>query len=398
MPIDPVARAAIPWRLIVLLALVAATGPFAMQIFLPALPAIARGFAVDPALAQLTLSASMVAIALATLVYGPLSDRFGRRPTLLAGLALFLAGSVGCVFAEGIGSLVVARVVQAAGGAAGMVVARAMARDLHDATGAALVLSRLTMVMVVAPMIAPFVGGLCYDLFGWRAIFVLVSALAFVILLLGYVRLPESHDPVRSASGSMRGFLELLGSGRFVVLLLYPAFSSMIFFSFISGAPYVMVEVLARPATEYGAYFVLVAGGYIVGNFLATRLVGRFDPVDLMVAGMVVALAGLLVLVAVQAFGWLAPATLFLPVMVSQVGQGLGLPNAQAAALDVFPARAGTASALTGFTQMMAAGAASQLVGVLSDGSAWPLIILLTIAAIGALTVSMVARSMNRST
>jgi DHA1 family bicyclomycin/chloramphenicol resistance-like MFS transporter len=387
----------VPWRFIALLALVSATGPFAMQIFLPALPSIARDFAVDPGVAQLTLSAAMAAIAVSTLAYGPLSDRFGRRPVLLAGLALFLIGSVACVLARTVEALVVARIVQAAGGAAGMVLARAMARDLHDATGAAIVISRLTMVMVLAPMVAPVIGGVFHDAFGWRSIFVLVAALAVLVFVLGWLRVEESREPVRVGGGGLlRGFVELLGTKRFVVLMLYPAFSSMIFFGFISGAPYVMAEILHRPATEYGLWFMLVAGSYILGNFGATRLTRRFGSLNLMVAGMVIAVAGALLLILAQGLGGLTPATLFLPVALTQIGQGLGLPNAQAAALDAFPARAGTASALTGFTQMLAAGAASQAVGQLQDDSAWPLIILLTIAAIAALTVSLVARTMAR--
>jgi DHA1 family bicyclomycin/chloramphenicol resistance-like MFS transporter len=387
----------VPWRFIALLALVSATGPFAMQIFLPALPSIARDFAVDPGVAQLTLSAAMAAIAVSTLAYGPLSDRFGRRPVLLAGLALFLIGSVACVLARTVEALVVARIVQAAGGAAGMVLARAMARDLHDATGAAIVISRLTMVMVLAPMVAPVIGGILHDAFGWRSIFVLVAVLAVLVFVLGWLRVEESRAPVRVGGGGLlRGFVELLGMPRFVVLMLYPAFSSMIFFGFISGAPYVMAEILHRPATEYGLWFMLVAGSYILGNFGATRLTRRFGSLNLMVAGMVIAVAGALLLILVQSLGGLTPATLFLPVALTQIGQGLGLPNAQAVALDAFPARAGTASALTGFTQMLAAGAASQAVGQLQDDSAWPLIILLTIAAIAALTVSLVARTMAR--
>jgi DHA1 family bicyclomycin/chloramphenicol resistance-like MFS transporter len=385
------------WRFVALLALVSATGPFAMQIFLPALPAIARDFAVDAAVAQLTLSAAMVAIALATLAYGPASDRFGRRPVLLAGLALFVAGSVGCVFAPDIEWLVAARIVQAAGGAAGVVLARAMARDLHDATEAAVVISRLTMVMVLAPMVAPLVGGIVHDAFGWRAVFGLVALLSVGVFAFAALRVEESVEHVRATSeGWLRGFAELLASPRFVVLMLYPAFSSMMFFGFISGAPYVMAEVLGRPATEYGLWFIPVAGGYIAGSYVATRLARRFRSRTLMVAGMVIAAIGMLALVAVQSLDALTPATLFLPVALSQVGQGIGLPNAQAAALDEFPRRAGTASALTGFAQMLAAGAASQLVGTLAGHSAWPLIILLTIAAFAALTVSLVARTMPR--
>src|SRR5215831_12875953 len=167
----------VSWRMIGVLAFVAATGPFSMQIFVPALPAIARDFAVEAAVAQLALSASMIAVGVSTLCYGPLSDRFGRRPILLLGLWVFLLGSLGCALAGRIETLIIARVVQAAGGAAGMVLARAMARDLHDASGAAIAISRLTMVMVVAPTIAPLIGGICHDLAGWRSIFWLVTGL-----------------------------------------------------------------------------------------------------------------------------------------------------------------------------------------------------------------------------
>jgi len=380
-----------------LLAFVAATGPLSMQIFVPALPAIARDFAVEPAIAQLTLSASMVAVGISTLCYGPLSDRFGRRPILLLGLWVFLLGSFACAVAGRIDALIVARIVQAAGGAAGMVLARAMARDLHDASGAAVAISRLTMVMVVAPTIAPFIGGVCHDLAGWRAIFWLVTALGVVALALCHREVRESAPASPSSPRHLlRGFGELLGDSHFVVLMLYPAFSSMIFFSFISGAPYVMVELLGRPVTEYGLYFMLVAGGYIVGSYASSRLIGRISGLDLMTIGMAIAVVGILTLVAIQSLGVLSPLGLCLPLMVSQIGQGLGLPNAQAAAINVFPARAGTASALTGFVQMMSAAVASQLVGMLQNGSAWPLIILLTIAAIAALTVSVAARTMAR--
>jgi DHA1 family bicyclomycin/chloramphenicol resistance-like MFS transporter len=251
--------------------------------------------------------------------------------------------------------------------------------------------------MVLAPMVAPVIGGIFHDAFGWRSIFLLVAALAVLVFVLGWLRVEESREPVRVGGGGLlRGFAELLGTPRFVVLMLYPAFSSMIFFGFISGAPYVMAEILHRPATEYGLWFMLVAGSYILGNFGATHLTRRFGSLNLMVVGMVIAVAGAFLLILAQSLGGLTPATLFLPVALSQIGQGLGLPNAQAAALDAFPARAGTASALTGFTQMLAAGAASQAVGQLQDDSAWPLIILLTIAAIAALTVSVVARTMAR--
>lgn len=368
-----------------------------MQIFLPALPAIARDFTVDAATAQLTLSVSLLATALATLAYGPLADRFGRRPMLFVGLGLFVLGSLLCAIAPDVNTLIAARVLQACGGAAGMVIARAIARDLYGPTGAALLISRLTMVMVVAPMVAPSIGGLLADSFSWRSIFWVVAAAGVLVAGFIFVRVPESappgsHDPT---FGVVRGFGQLLSSPRFRLLMLYPAFSSTIFFTFIAGAPYVMVELMHRPATEYGLYFMLVAGGFICGNYIATRISARVGTLQMMTYGMVLGAGGVLLAMALNATGNSHPVALFVPIMVSQIGQGMGLPNAQAAVLNVFPLRAGTASALTGFLQMAAAAAASQIVGELHNGSAWPMLVIMAAGACGALTVAIMARSMN---
>jgi MFS transporter, DHA1 family, multidrug resistance protein len=387
-----------PYWLIAILAAVTATGPFAMQIFLPALPAIQISFAVTPATAQLTLSASMVAIAVAMLIYGPLSDRYGRRPILLLGLAIFVVGSLGCALARDIHTLIAARIVQAAGGAAGMVLARAVARDLYGPRRAAGVIARLTVVMVAAPMIAPAIGGVVVDVANWRAIFALVCIAGIVVIGAVVVMFRESHraeDRMDSAAVMLRGFAQLLASKRFVVLALYPAFSSTIFYSFISGAPYVMVGLLHRPATEYGLYFILVAGGFMLGNFASVRLTERYAPLSLMRVGMLIALAGVLTSIAFVAAGKLGPLTLFLPVMLAQFGQGIGLPNAQAEVINAFPMRAGTASALPSFSQMMFAAIASQILGLLQNGTPWPLLLLMLVGATGALTAVAVARSMQ---
>ena len=394
--VDPAAPP--PVWLIAILAAVTATGPFAMQIFLPALPAIQLSFAVSPATAQLTLSTSMVAIAVGTLIYGPLSDRYGRRPILLWGLFVFVIGGLGCALAPDIHTLIVARIVQAVGGAAGMVIARAVARDHYGPRGAANVIARLTMVMVVAPMVAPAIGGVIVDVANWRAIFGLVCIAGVVVIGAVLIMFHESHhaeDRMEAAAGMLRGFAQLLASPRFVVLALYPAFSSTIFFSFISGAPYVMVGLLHRPATEYGLYFMLVAGGFMLGNFASVRLMTRYTTLSLMTTGMLIALAGVAIAILFVMAGVLSPLTLFLPVMLAQFGQGIGLPNAQAEVINVFPLRAGTASALTSFSQMMFAAAGSQLLGVLQNGTPWPLLMLMLLGVTGALTAVTVARSMR---
>ncbi|MDZ7827865.1 MAG: multidrug effflux MFS transporter [Gammaproteobacteria bacterium] len=293
----PVSRLA-PRGLIGMLAAVTATGPLAMQIFLPALPAVQAEFGVSAGIVQLTLSLSMVAIALSTLAYGPLSDRHGRRPVLLAGLVLFLAGTGVCALAPDVVTLIVGRIIQAAGGAAGMVLARAVVRDVYGQDRAAGVIAQLTMVMVVAPMVAPAIGGLLTDLFVWRAVFAFAALAGILIAFWVALSLPESHverGRVEGPADMLRGFALLLGSVRFCGYVGHTAFSSVIFFSFISGAPYLMVNTLGRPATEYGLWFVLVSAGFMAGNFLAIRLSGRFPQIGLMLAGSLAGVLGILV-------------------------------------------------------------------------------------------------------
>jgi MFS transporter, DHA1 family, multidrug resistance protein len=388
-----------PILLIGTLAAVTAAGPFAMQIFLPALPAIAHAFEVPTARAQLTLSLSMVAIALATLIYGPLSDRYGRRPVLLSGLAIFVAGSVGCVLAPSVDLLIAARVVQAAGGAAGLVLARAIARDLYGTERSARVIAQLTLIMVLAPMVAPGIGGVISDLAGWRPIFVVVALAGLVVFVCAHRVIAESHVDRRYAEPPLDvavGFGALLRSPRFCLLAAYPAFSSMVFFSFISGAPYVMVDLLGRPATEYGVLFVLVAAGFMLGNFIAVRVGERFGLLRMMIVGMWIAALGVSTCAVFVAMDMLNPLTLFLPIMFAQMGQGMGMPSAQAAAINVVPYRAGTASALVGFVQMMLAAAASQAVGMLLRDTAWPLVVLMLIGVGGALTAALLAQAFGR--
>jgi DHA1 family bicyclomycin/chloramphenicol resistance-like MFS transporter len=396
--IDPAAPP--PLWLIALLASVTATGPFAMQILVPALPAIQAAMATSVAATQLTLSASMIAIAVATLIYGPVSDRYGRRPVLLFGMAMFIVGSIGCTFPADIHTLVTARIVQAAGGAAGLVLARAVARDHYGPQRAAAVIARLTMVMVIAPMLAPVIGGVIVDLAGWRTMFACVGAAGVVVLVAVLTLFGESHraeDHMESPAGMLRGFAQLLSSGRFIALMLYPAFSSTIFFTFISGAPYVMVVLLERPASEYGVYFMFVVGGFMLGNFASVKLSERIGTLRLMTAGMLIALGGVGSCIALVAAGELSPLTLFAPMVIAQIGQGMGLPNAQAEVMHVFPLRAGTASALSSFSQMVFAAIASQSVGVLQNGTAWPMLVIMLVGVMGALTAVTTARTMRQS-
>jgi MFS transporter, DHA1 family, multidrug resistance protein len=284
-------------RLLLVLVVATALGPMAMQIFVPALPAIQEGFGVTPATAQLTLSLSAFSIALATLAYGPLSDRFGRRPALLGGLVVYLAGSALCGLATSMGWLIAGRIVQAAGGCAGIVLTRAIVRDLYDLDRSAQMLAYITMAMVAAPMLAPALGGVLTDLAGWRSVFVFGGVLGVAVAAVVAAELPETSPPGNAAGRAGRhGMLHLLRSRAFWGYSLHVAFSIGLFYAFLAAAPFLMVRVMGRPASEYGLLFVLVPGAFMLGNLVAARVSARVG-VDRMIAiGSAGALAGALAL------------------------------------------------------------------------------------------------------
>jgi DHA1 family bicyclomycin/chloramphenicol resistance-like MFS transporter len=383
-------------RFIALLVLVTVLGPLSMQMFLPALPAIQKGFAADPGTAQLTLTLAMLSIGVATLAFGPLSDRFGRRPVLLAGIVLFLVGSVVAALAPTIGVLIGGRIVQAAGASAGIVLARAMARDVYGFARSVRVISYLTMAMVVAPMLSPALGGVVTDSFGWRAIFWLMSAVGIVILLGVSVGLAETH-PARTAAG-WRGLVEgsriLVASRRYMGYALLSTASMCIFFAFLGAAPYLMAEVLHRPARDYGFWFMPVAGIFIVGTFVSTRFLDRFGP-DRLIRGGTIWSA--VMLAASVPFYYLLPLTpplLFLPIIVISFIQGFIIPNAQACAINVDPRHAGAGSGLIGFLQMALSAAVVQAVAHVADGSQWPMLAFMAAgAALGVAALPMIKRA-----
>jgi len=360
-----------------LLAACAALGPLSMQIFLPSLPAIQASFAVSTSIAQMTLSVSMIAIALATLAYGPLSDRYGRRPVMILGLLVFFVGTLICILAPTIWVLVFGRIVQAAGGAVGMVLSRAIIRDVYGPEQAAKVIATLTMVLVSAPMLAPAIGGVLQDLFDWRSTFVfagLVSLVVFVLMLRELQETNRSQIPFAGVTDMVRGFGRLLQSPAYCGYAFHAAFSSMVFFSFISAAPYVMVNVMGRPPTEYGLYFIMVTFGFMCGNFVTSRLSIRVGINRLIVIGSGCAVVGLGIAYGFLWQGILTPLSLFVPVMITIFGNGMAMPNTQAGAINVFPHMAGTASGLSGFLQMAIAAVASQTVAIFHDGTAFPML------------------------
>ena len=370
-------RAPVSTGFMALLAAMTALAPMSLQIFVPALPAIQAHFAVSTGTAQLALSLSMLANAVAALSYGPLSDRFGRRPVVLAGLAMFIAGSVLCALAPSIGVLVVGRVVQAGGGAAGMVIARAIVRDLYEREQAASMIAYLTMAMVVAPMLSPSVGALLLGLFDWRAIFISLTGVGCLLLWGTQQRLRETSAGGFGGAGwsdLLSGTAALVRSRAFVAYVLQSAFAIAVFFAFVAGAPYYMIDVLHRPATEYGLWFIVVSLGFMAGNFAAARLTRRIGLDRMVLIGSWLVLLGIALAAGLALGGLWTPAALFGPMMLATFGNGLSIPNAQAGAISVDPVLAGTASGLSGFTQMLIAALVSQAVGVLQNGTPYPML------------------------
>lgn len=371
--------------LILLLAAVSALGPIAMQILLPGIPIIKESFAVSTSVAQLTLSLSMAAIAVATLAYGPLSDRYGRRPVLIAGISITIVGSLLCIMAPTIELLIAGRIVQAAGGAVGLVVARAIVRDVYDARESASVIATLVMVMVVMPMLSPAVGGELMVQFDWHAVFYLVAIVSSIMLVLLFLTLPETlQEPVvfTGVGNLARAYFDLLRNPIFSGYGYSVAFVSVVFFSFISAAPEIMVSVLKRPTTEYGYYFISIPLGFMIGNY-ATRHLGRRYGIHRMIDyGSRISIAGIALAIVIQLVGITHPAGLFFPIAIAIFGNGITLPNAQAGAINAAPKMSGTASGLTGFMQMGFSAIAAQAVALIFNGTVYPMLGLMLGASI----------------
>ncbi len=381
-PAAPPVRAGL---LIAVLAAVTALGPLSMHIFLPALPVIAVEFAVDSGTAQLVLSVALFAIALATLAYGPLSDRYGRRPVMIAGLAIFLVGSAGAAVAPTIDMLIGGRVVQAVGAAAGMVVGRTIIRDLYDRETAARLMAYMVTALVVAPTVAPLIGGILNDLAGWRAIFIFSGGLAVLVILVALPKVPETLAeplPVLGLRGMFGAFASLLRVPAFCGYAGLISFGMGMFMAFIGAAPYVTIGVLGRPPTEFGLFFVLVSAGFMTGTFVTARLTARVGLDRMLIFGSALGVGFGLVLVGMVAAGIWTTWAFFLPGAGMAFANGLIMPNAQSAAISVNPRLAGSASGLTSFLQMTTGALFAQAAGTLQNGTPWPMAGLMLGAAV----------------
>jgi DHA1 family bicyclomycin/chloramphenicol resistance-like MFS transporter len=358
--------------LTIVLGALTAFGALSIDMYLPSFPTIQGDLATSATAVQLTLAAFMAGLGLGQLAYGPLSDRLGRRRPLIAGIVLYILASAACAFAPSIEWLIALRFLQAMGGACGPVIARAVVRDLYQGREVARVLSLLMLVMGAAPILAPMLGGWVLALAGWRAIFAVLAVIGVVALVFSVKVIPRTtphagHSGRSSTLGT--NIRAVLRDRRFVVATLAGGFSQSGMFAYISGSPFVFMEIHHVPPDRFAWLFGLNAFGLIAASQINRRLLSRFSPARIaFAAALVMVLAGaVLVGMAVTGAGsvlTLAP-TLFLFI----ASLGFVGPNMTAVALEEHGARAGVASALLGGVQFATSAAASSLVGLLNDGS-----------------------------
>lgn len=350
-----------------LIAAATATGFAALHMVVPALPVFAAAFGRGAAEVQLVLTLYFLGIAAGQLIYGPVSDRFGRRPVLIAGLALFLAGTALCGGAPSLAALIVGRVLQAIGACAGLVLGRAIIRDTYDREGSARGIALVMMAMSLAPAVSPAIGAYLTEWFGWRAMFVVMGGFGAAVLGWTLVRLDETlAQPVPLALGAIgRSYRLLLGSPAVLCFALCTAFTSASWFTFIATAPYLMSETLGQPPSAYGVMILLPMIAYILGNAAAARFARWAGTGGMVVSGVALSLASGVLMAGWCVWPGLSPWALFVPMAASSIGNGLSQPTAMAAGLSVYPRVAGTASGFIGFLQMAVSALGTLAVGVL---------------------------------
>ncbi len=372
-----------------IIAALVALGPLSTDMYLPSFPTLVEVFDTSVGKVQRTLSIFLIGFALAQLLYGPLSDRFGRKPVLMGGLLLFLLSSLGVTFSESIEELSLMRLFQAIGGSAGPVLGRAMVRDIHGPTESARLLSYIGTAMAVAPAIAPIFGGYLTVWLGWESVFLVLAIYAFVGLLVLGFKVPETAPPGGlhglHPSALLRSYGHLIRHRGWRWYTLCCAFSFAGLFSFLSGSPFVVIDFYGYPEEQFGLFFALVVLGYMTGTLIAGRWVRRTGIDRLLGFGAIITAVGGLSMVVLAVFQVHSIWAVIIPQMVYMTGTGIVMPQSMAGALAPFPQIAGTSSALLGFIQMGLAAAVGTLVGHYHDGT--PLPMSLAIGAVGLLTL-----------
>jgi DHA1 family bicyclomycin/chloramphenicol resistance-like MFS transporter len=389
------------FALTALLAALTAVGPLSTDMYLPSLPDIARDLGASTPLVQFTLSAYLIGFACGQIVYGPISDRHGRKPVLLAAIALFTFGTLVCMMSTSIEMLIVARTLQALGGSGAVVVTRAIVRDLYSGARAGRELSLIGSVMALAPVVAPIGGGVLQTAFGWRSIFVVLAVAGAAAFVVVWRSLPETlakrAAEAASASSMVRSYRIVAGNRVYLAYLGLGSLSYAGLFAWISGASFVLQNLYGLTPFVFGCVFAVGSLGYLAGSTIAARLVSRFGLGGMSgIGAAALALGGLLACLSI-ALGLTSSLSLVLPVAVFLAGLGMVLPQSIAGAITPFPERAGAASSLFGFVQQTAAAVCGALVAWLLGRNAWPMVGAMALMGCATLLLWFVSRGVRRA-
>lgn len=383
--------------LILILGMLTAIGPFSIDMYLPAFPDIAAGLHTNVSQVTLSLSSFFIGISAGQLLYGPLLERYGRKTPLYTGLTVYLLASVGCALSTSVNALIAFRLLQALGGCAGMVTARAMVRDLFEVKENAKVFSSLMLVVAVSPIIAPTLGGYVTALAGWRSVFVMLILVALIILAGIYYLLPESKKPDPDFSLKpkpiINNFITVGRNPQFYTYALTAAIAAAGLYAYIGGSPHVFMEIYKVNERQYGWIFALIAMGLIGASQVNSVLLKTFSSEQIIKAALICQSIIGFVLVMITVLGW---ADLFITIFMIFIYlccQGFIFPNASALSLASFGHNAGTASALMGAIQMAIGATTSSVVSILHNNTAIPMTFVMACCSIGALCVFLLGRN-----
>lgn len=372
------------------LVLIASISALNMNIFLPSLVGMAKHFDADYSFMQLAISAYLGITALLQLIIGPLSDRFGRRPVLLGGITIFLLATLGCIFAPNVETFMFFRMLQGTI-AAGMVLSRAIVRDMVKPEQAASMIGYITMGMSLVPMVGPVIGGYLEQAFGWQASFTMVLMFGLMVLWLVWADLGETNmQKSASFAAQFKAYPELIRSRRFWGYAGTAAFASGAFFAFLGGASFVASVVLGLDPAQIGLYFIFISVGYMFGNFIAGKYSQRVGLNKMMLSGSIIAAVGMVGAILLFLAGYINPFSFFGMIGFVGIGNGMTLPNANAGIVSVRPHLAGSASGLGGAVMIGGGAGLSAITGTMLtvETGAYPLLYMMLGSSVLAIITS----------